>query len=156
MFKVTCIDLDNGEFALYINGHYLTSEDGSGEKMYAGDLLERLACIPGVVVEHAERDVPDNEDWCWNDIADSVFSPATGVWGDVTVGALIQRLQTYSPAELCVGVFWLADDFLSLDDTLQEDEIHQAMQIAEKHHDCNYGYNWDYLKSCIEFIKDGD
>lgn len=31
MFRVTCIDLENGEFALYINGHYLSSEDGSGE-----------------------------------------------------------------------------------------------------------------------------
>lgn len=28
MFRLTCIDLDNGEFALYINNHYLGSEDG--------------------------------------------------------------------------------------------------------------------------------
>lgn len=36
MFRVTCIDLENGEFALYINGHYLASEDGSGERLYLG------------------------------------------------------------------------------------------------------------------------
>lgn len=36
MFRVTCIDTENGEFALYINGHYLSSEDGSGEKLYRG------------------------------------------------------------------------------------------------------------------------
>ncbi len=34
MFRVTCIDLEDGEFALYINGHYLASEDGTGEKLY--------------------------------------------------------------------------------------------------------------------------
>ncbi|ENG1128505.1 hypothetical protein ABS555_004878, partial [Salmonella enterica subsp. enterica serovar Newport] len=48
MFRVTCIDLENGEFALYINGHYLASEDGSGEKLYLGDILERLSRLPGV------------------------------------------------------------------------------------------------------------
>lgn len=26
MFRLTCIDLDNGEFAVYINNHYLGSE----------------------------------------------------------------------------------------------------------------------------------
>lgn len=38
MFRVTCIDLEDGEFALYINGHYLASEDGSGERLYLASL----------------------------------------------------------------------------------------------------------------------
>lgn len=73
MFRVTCIDLENGEFALYINGHYLSSEDGSGEKLYLGDILERLSRLPGVTTETVERPVPDSDEWSWNDVADSVF-----------------------------------------------------------------------------------
>ncbi|EIO5142636.1 hypothetical protein LQN65_003692 [Salmonella enterica] len=73
MFRVTCIDLENGEFALYINGHYLSSEDGSGEKLYLGDILERLSRLPGVTTETVERPVPDSDEWSWNDVADSDF-----------------------------------------------------------------------------------
>lgn len=152
MFKVTCIDLSNGEFAIYINGHYLTSQDCSGARMYAGDLLESLGAIPGVMVEHVDRELPGHEDWCWNDVAGTVFSPAADVQ-NVTVGALMARLQEFPQDALCVGTFWLSDDFLSLDDSLQPEEIHEAMQIAEKRHDCNYGYNWEYLQSCIDEVR---
>ncbi|EJF5840138.1 hypothetical protein M8W81_005245, partial [Salmonella enterica] len=63
MFRVTCIDLEDGEFALYINGHYLASEDCSGEKLYLGDILERLSRLPGVTTETVERPVPDSDEW---------------------------------------------------------------------------------------------
>jgi hypothetical protein len=33
MFRLTCIELNNGEFAVYINNHYLGSEDASGERL---------------------------------------------------------------------------------------------------------------------------
>lgn len=52
MFRVTCIDLENGEFALYINGHYLSSEDGSGEKLYLG---YSGTFIPSAWCDHGNR-----------------------------------------------------------------------------------------------------
>lgn len=96
MFRVTCIDLENGEFALYINGHYLASEDGSGEKLYLGDILERLSRLPGVTTETVERPVPDSDEWSWNDVADSVFPACITLSRNMTVAAFNQALEQAS------------------------------------------------------------
>lgn len=106
MFRVTCIDLENGEFALYINGHYLSSEDGSGEKLYLGDILERLSRLPGVTTETVERPVPDSDEWNWNDVADSVFPVSVPLSRKMTVAAFKQRLSEYPDDTLCCGTFW--------------------------------------------------
>jgi len=47
MFRLTCIELNNGEFAVYINNHYLGSEDVSGERLSLGEMLEQLSGLPG-------------------------------------------------------------------------------------------------------------
>lgn len=101
MFRVTCIDLENGEFALYINGHYLSSEDGSGEKLYLGDILERLSRLPGVTTETVERPVPDSDEWSWNDVADSVFPACITLSRNMTVAAFKQRLSRFPDDALC-------------------------------------------------------
>jgi hypothetical protein len=58
--------------------------------------------------------VPEEDDWCWNDIADRVLPPVSACRDDVTVAGLIARLKQYPPDALCLGTFWLADDFFHL------------------------------------------
>jgi hypothetical protein len=43
MFRLTCIELDNGEFAVYIN-HHLGSEDASGERLSLGRFWSSSPC----------------------------------------------------------------------------------------------------------------
>ncbi len=151
MFRLICIDLDNGEFALYLNDHYLASEDGSGEKLYLGDLMERLSRVPGVQYAKVERSLPADEDWCW--IADDVLLSHQWPSCDTTTGGLIKRLLEYPENTPCVGSYWLEEDFLVLNEELTPEDIQLAMQIAEKRHDCNIGYNWDFIQYCIDCVK---
>lgn len=132
MFRLTCIELDNGEFAVYINHHYLGSEDASGERLSLGEILEQLSLLPGVELQTLHEPVPEEEDWCWNDIADRVLPSRPACRDDVTVAGLIARLKQYPPDALCLGTFWLEDDFLSLDGNLSEEEIAEAMRICDQ------------------------
>ena len=153
MFRLTCIELNNGEFAVYINNHYLGSQDASSERLCLGDILEQLSLLPGVEKTTLRSAVPEDDDWCWNDIADRVLPPLSACRNDVTVAALIARLQQYPPDALCMGTFWLEDDFLSLDNSLTEEEIAEAMRICNHSHDAGIGFNWDTLQSAIDRVK---
>ena len=73
MFRLTCIELNNGEFAVYINNHYLGSEDASSERLCLGEIREQLSQLPGVELQTLLEPVPECDDWCWNDIADRVL-----------------------------------------------------------------------------------
>ncbi|EBC8249456.1 hypothetical protein LAY59_22155 [Escherichia coli] len=153
MFRVTCINLDDGEFALCINGHYLACEDGSGEKLSPGEIMERLSRLPGVTTETVERPVPDCPEWNWSDVTDSVFPPFSSLRRNMTVAAFKQRLSEHQDEALCCGTFWLADDFLSLDSTLTYDDIDAAMELAHHSHDANDGFNWSHLQWAIDEVK---
>lgn len=153
MFRLTCIELNNGEFAVYINNHYLGSQDASSERLCLGEILEQLSLLPGVEKTTLRSTVPEDDDWCWNDIADRVLPPLSACRDDVTVAALIARLQQYPPDALCMGTFWLEDDFLSLDNSLTEEEIAEAMRICDHSHDAGIGFNWDTLQSAIDRVK---
>lgn len=86
-------------------------------------------------------------------MANAVF-PAPGLWRrEMTVSGMIARLQQYPADALCAGTFWLADDFLSLDDTLDNEAIEAAMALADECHDANIGFNWDHLQWAIEEAK---
>jgi len=154
MFRLTCIDLDNGEFAVYLNNHYLGSEDGSGEKLYLGDVLERLSRMPGVQLKTIQQPVPVDEEWCWNDVADSVLTPSHILRREMTVGGMLTRLQQYPQDALCTGTFWLEDDFLEVDGSLDSATIAAAMERAYYAHDANYGFNLDHLRLAINEVKD--
>jgi hypothetical protein len=52
-----------------------------------------------------------------------------------------------------MGTFWLAEDFLALDDGLTEKEVTQAMHIASDGHDAAIGFNWDTLQYAIDRVK---
>jgi hypothetical protein len=101
MFRLTCIELDNGEFAVYINHHYL-GEDASGERLSLGDSGAALPAAGRGITDPAEP-VPE-EDWCWNDIADRVLPSRPACRDDVTVAGLIARLKQYPPDALCGDV----------------------------------------------------
>lgn len=88
MFRLTCIEPDNGEFAVYINHHYLGSEDASGERLSLGEVLEQLSLLPGVELQTLLEPVPECDDWCWNDIADRVLPPRPACRDDVTVSGM--------------------------------------------------------------------
>ncbi|MDU2942183.1 MAG: hypothetical protein ACLTYF_31545 [Escherichia sp.] len=153
MFRLTCIELNNGEFAVYINNHYLGSEDASSERLCLGEIREQLSQLPGVELQTLHEAVPEEDDWCWNDIADRVLPPVSACRDDVTVAGLMARLKQYPPDALCLGTFWLADDFLSLDDSLSEEKIAEAMRICDRSHDAGIGFNWDTLQIAIDGVK---
>jgi hypothetical protein len=56
--------------------------------------------------------------------------PVSACRDDVTVAGLIARLKQYPPDALCLGTFWLADDFLSLDDSLSEEKLQKQCVSA--------------------------
>lgn len=70
----------------------------------------------------------------------------------MTVKALMSRLAQYPEETLCCGTFWLADDFLALDNTLTEGDIDAAMEWAQYHHDANDGFNWGHLQAAIDEV----
>lgn len=152
MFKLTCITLDDGQHAVFLNGHCLVSDDVSGHKFSLGEILERLSRLPGVQTERVKWPVSAG-DWEWFDVANTVF-PAPGLWRrEMTVSGMIARLQQHPLDALCTGTFWLADDFLSLDDTLDNETIEAAMALADECHDANIGFNWEHLQWAIDEAK---
>ncbi|KFX11037.1 hypothetical protein KCQ_05111 [Pectobacterium atrosepticum ICMP 1526] len=71
----------------------------------------------------------------------------------MTIKGLIDHLQCYPEDALCCGTFWLAEDFLSLDDSLTEEQIAAAMEIALDNHDAELGFNWFTLQLAIDQVK---
>lgn len=71
----------------------------------------------------------------------------------MTVKAFIDRLSKYPDDALCCGTFWLADDFLALDTSLDNETIEVAMELAEECHDASIGFNWDHLQWAIDEAK---
>ncbi|MCM7783630.1 hypothetical protein M8T12_21600 [Enterobacter ludwigii] len=69
------------------------------------------------------------------------------------MAGLIARLKQYPPDALCMGTFWLEDDFLSLDGSLSEEEIAEAMRICDHSHDAGIGFNWDTLQFAIDHVN---
>lgn len=152
MFKLTCITLDDGQCGVFLNGHRLASDDLSGDTFSLSEILERLSRLPGVQTEMRRWPLPAG-DWDWCEVANEVF-PAPGLWRrEMTVSGLISRLLQHPADALCTGTYWLADDFLSLDDTLDNETIEAAMALADECHDANVGYNWDHLQWAIEEAK---
>lgn len=71
---------------------------------------------------------------------------------EMTVRALKERLSRYPDEAQCCGTFWLADDFLQLEPSLDEKEIDTAMDLASRCHDASVGFNWDFLQWAIDEI----
>lgn len=153
MFTLTSIELDDSQHAVFLNGHCLASDDVSGHTFSLAEVLERLSLLPGVRTERVKRPLPQGQ-WAWCDVARVVF-PDPGVWcKEMTVSGFISRLQQYPADALCTGTFWMAEDFLSLDDTLDEETIEAAMALADERHDASIGFNREYLQWAISEVKE--
>ena len=74
----------------------------------------------------------------------------------MTVKTFRERLAGYPDDALCCGTFWLAEDFLALDSTLDEETIDAAMEVAQESHDANIGFNWAFLQATIGELKTSD
>jgi hypothetical protein len=71
----------------------------------------------------------------------------------MTIKAFKARLACYPDDALCCGTFWLAEDFLALDDRLDEETIDAAMEYAQDGHDADTGFNWSHLQAAIDEVK---
>lgn len=152
MFRLTSITLDDGQHAVFLNGQCLASDDLSGDKFSLGEILERLSRLPGVRTEMLKWPQPAG-DWEWFEVANEVF-PEPCLWHrEMTVSGMITRLQQHPLDALCIGTFWLADDFLSLDGSLDSETIEAAMSLADECHDANIGFTWDHLQWAINEAK---
>ncbi len=74
----------------------------------------------------------------------------------MTVKTFRERLAGYPDDALCCGTFWLAEDFLALDSTPDEETIDAAMELAQESHDANIGFNWAFLQATIGELKTSD
>ncbi|MDN2488120.1 hypothetical protein MML63_21040 [Kosakonia sacchari] len=153
MQKLTRITLSSGEMAIYLDGWYLTSTEPDDRADGLDDVVTGLLRMPGMTLQDIDAPCPSQEDWCWNDVADGVFAARQPDAGECTVAALTDRLSRYPADTLCCGTFWLREDFLTLDASLTDEQIRLAMKVAQKNHDANTGYNWEYLRGAIEYVK---
>lgn len=108
-----------------------------------GELLEQLSLFSGV--ETLLEPAPEDDEWCWNDIVDRLLPSPPACRDDVTVAGLITRLKQYPPDALCLGTFRPQDYFLSLNDSLSEEDIAEAMRICDRSHDTGIVFNRNAL-----------
>lgn len=83
------------------------------------------------------------------------LAPPDNDMKEMTVREFKLRLDAIGDDELCCGTFWLADDFLSIDPTLTQDEVASAMEIAQDSHDASEGFNWRHIEWAIGEMKQG-
>ncbi|MGE0968579.1 hypothetical protein ACQFN5_00210 (plasmid) [Klebsiella sp. WOUb02] len=74
----------------------------------------------------------------------------------MTVKAFKERLAGYADDTLCCGTFWLAGDFLALDETLDEDTLDAAMERAQDAHDANEGFSRQHPARVTDEVKQED
>ncbi|KMK87595.1 hypothetical protein KCQ_05126 [Pectobacterium atrosepticum ICMP 1526] len=72
--KLTLLVLENGDYALYVNESFVECEDYGCRPAGLSDIAENLAKILKVELDVIDAPWPAHEDWCWNDVAHSVFS----------------------------------------------------------------------------------
>lgn len=71
---VTVLRLENGDKAVYIHGLFLECADiAQGDKPLT-DIAARLARLLKIPFRQIMLPVPDDEEWCWNDIADALLT----------------------------------------------------------------------------------
>ncbi|EPN1931326.1 hypothetical protein ACTV70_002888 [Cronobacter dublinensis] len=79
---VALIRLENGDEAVYIHGLFLECADIADGYKPVTDIAARLAGLLNMPFRQITLPVPDDEEWCWNDIADALLK-STGSGGPV-------------------------------------------------------------------------
>ncbi|EAA6710927.1 hypothetical protein JWT41_003620 [Salmonella enterica subsp. enterica serovar Arechavaleta] len=71
---VTVLRLEDGDEAVYIHGLFLECADiAQGDKPLT-DIAARLAGLLKIPFRQITLPVPDDEEWCWNDIIDALLT----------------------------------------------------------------------------------
>ncbi|EIR7955778.1 hypothetical protein LXN47_001800, partial [Salmonella enterica subsp. enterica serovar Newport] len=80
---VTVLRLENGDEAVYIHGLFLECADiAQGDKPLT-DIAARLARLLKIPFRQITLPVPDDEEWCWNDIVDALLTGTGSVGASV-------------------------------------------------------------------------
>ncbi|ECN8820876.1 hypothetical protein J4L45_004434 [Salmonella enterica subsp. enterica serovar Newport] len=72
---VTVLRLDNGDEAVYIHGLFLECADIAQGDRPLTDIAARLTGLLKIPFRQITLPLPEDEEWCWNDI---VEAPLTG------------------------------------------------------------------------------
>ncbi|EAW5070222.1 hypothetical protein FFC48_17100 [Salmonella enterica] len=71
---VTVLRLENCDEAVYIHGLFLECADiAQGDKPLT-DIAARLARLLKIPFRQITLPVPEDEEWCWNDIVDALLT----------------------------------------------------------------------------------
>ena len=81
------IRLDNGDEAFYINGHFIECADAALNDPPVSEIAKLSARAADAFLHCIDLAVPEDEDWCWNDIVEQLArkAPTSEVCGTVTV-----------------------------------------------------------------------
>jgi hypothetical protein len=69
--NITVLSLDNGDSALYVYGQCLECADQADGDKPVEDTGRRLASILNISFQLLHLPVPEDEEWCWNDIVNA-------------------------------------------------------------------------------------
>lgn len=50
--------------------------------------------------------------------------------------------------ERYIASLWYTSDVQTVRPDLSEEEAFEVLQLMKKRHDCNIGYNWDFVEFC--------
>ncbi|EEB3143412.1 hypothetical protein K9909_003166 [Salmonella enterica subsp. enterica serovar Newport] len=78
--SVTVLRLENGDEAVYVHGLFLECADIAQGDRPLTDIAVRLARLLKIPFRQIALPVPEDEEWCWNDIVDALLT-GTGSGG---------------------------------------------------------------------------
>ncbi|HFU5639732.1 TPA: hypothetical protein ACIGVG_003640 [Salmonella enterica] len=71
---VTVLRLDNGDEAVYIHGLFLECADIAKGDRPLTDIAARLAGLLKIPFRQITPPLPEDEEWCWNDIVEALLT----------------------------------------------------------------------------------
>ncbi|EAO8775842.1 hypothetical protein CDJ04_18555 [Salmonella enterica] len=77
---VNVLRLDNGDEAVYIHGLFLECADIAQGDRPLTDIAARLAGLLKIPFRQITLPLPEDEEWCWNDIVEALLT-GTGSGG---------------------------------------------------------------------------
>lgn len=91
---VCLVQLDNGNEAVYINGHYITDSDFTAGEMPLADMARLIARVYNQPFRQFNLPLPELGEWSWNDIAEGIIRSAQSIRGRHQVIILLSELKT--------------------------------------------------------------
>ncbi len=110
---VTALKLDNGDEAIYLDGDFIACCDFADRDAAVIGLGMQLSRVMGVPFQLLTLPVPENEEWCWNEITDELG------WG---MRIELPRMMLRPVMECCISHITLEDNFLLGELSVSEEE----------------------------------